>query len=483
MAKGSLAKDSIYNVLYKAMNILFPLITSIYIARILEADSIGKVAAAQNIASYFTLAAAMGIPTYGVKVIAQHELKSWESSKAFSELFAINGIFSIICSIAYYILVLNSSYFADRQAIYCVAGINVIFNIINVDWFYQGIREYGYIAARSFCVKCLSLVALVLLVRSPKDYIVYALISSSALVVNYIFNIIHLRRYVRFCIKGIKLKKHIRPIIVLFVGTVAIEVYTLADTTMLDVMTTTVIVGYYTMSTRIIKVIRSMVAAISAVFLPKLSYFYYNGQYEEFRKLANKGIHVLLVLAIPAALGIFMVAEDAVLVCFGAEFANSVMTIRILSISILTVAISNFIGMQILVTLRKEQITTISTVCGAVTNIVLNYFCIRRFAHNGAAAASVVTEATVMMVQLVLCRKYIRLKFGLFKPLAAAGCMCVGVYLIRMIPVVLPVRLLLSVGGGALIYCLASLALHDDFVMTVYSRIVGKLRGMFCKSA
>ena len=67
MSKKSLLKNSLYNILYKILNIVFPLITSMYVARILMAESIGKVAAAQNIVSYFTLLAAMGIPTYGVK--------------------------------------------------------------------------------------------------------------------------------------------------------------------------------------------------------------------------------------------------------------------------------------------------------------------------------------------------------------------------------------------------------------------------------
>ena len=83
MSKKSLLKNSLYNILYKILNIVFPLITSMYVARILMAESIGKVAAAQNIVSYFTLLAAMGIPTYGVKLIAQFKPKTKELNKAF----------------------------------------------------------------------------------------------------------------------------------------------------------------------------------------------------------------------------------------------------------------------------------------------------------------------------------------------------------------------------------------------------------------
>ena len=96
-----LAKNSLYNVIYRTLNIIFPLVSSIYVARVLMADSIGKVAAAQNIVQYFTILASMGIPTYGVKLIAQFKPKTEDSSKAFSELFIINFGMTLVGIIAY----------------------------------------------------------------------------------------------------------------------------------------------------------------------------------------------------------------------------------------------------------------------------------------------------------------------------------------------------------------------------------------------
>ena len=158
--------------------------------------------------------------------------------------------------------------------LYCIAGLNVIFNALNVDWFYQGIQEYGYIAVRSFVIKVFSLLALVLFVRDSGDYLIYAFISSAALVGNYCFNIIKLKKYVRLSFKDLKFKEHLKHILILFAATIAVEVYVLADTTMLDVLCDSSVVGYYTMSMRIIKLIRSLVVAVSAVFLPQLSYYY-----------------------------------------------------------------------------------------------------------------------------------------------------------------------------------------------------------------
>ena len=61
----SMLKNSVFNIIYTASNILFPFITSIYVSRILLPVGVGKVASAQNIASYFVTAAALGLPSYG----------------------------------------------------------------------------------------------------------------------------------------------------------------------------------------------------------------------------------------------------------------------------------------------------------------------------------------------------------------------------------------------------------------------------------
>ena len=467
----SLAKNSFYNVLYRLLTIVFPLVTSIYIARVLKAESIGLVAAAQNNAKYFTMVAALGIPTYGVKLIAQYKVKSKESSKAFSELFVINGILSIACSVAYVAFVLLIPYFRSQKTLYFIVGLVILFNIFNVDWFYQGIQEYGYITIRSFIVKILSLVGIILFVHSEKDFYAYAIVSTLALVGNYVFNVIRLRRYIVPVVHNLEFREHLSHILILFASSVAVEVYVLADTTMLDLMCSSSVVGYYTMSMRVISVIRTMAVAISAVFLPQMSYLYFSGRKEEFLSLVNKGIHILGAVSIPVAIGFCLIADDAIVLVFGDEFKNSILTARILSLSIITVAYNNFIGLQILVTLGKEKITTISTICGAITNVIMNYFLIMAFQHNGAAVASATTECVVTLAQIVLSARYIKISYKLKSIVVSCLAMSVGVIVTRIFIADWAVlRLVVSVIVGGIIYAVSMYIMKDEFVMLIFEK-------------
>lgn len=478
MDTDKLVRNSFFNMIYKLLNIVFPLVTSMYVARILMQDSIGKVAAAQNIAQYFTAIATMGIPTYGVKVIAQYNIRSKENSKTFVELFVINAILSIISAAAYYLFITASPYFDGKETLYYVVGINVLFNIINVDWFYQGIQEYGYITIRSFIIKLIAFASLIIFVRDESDYIIYALISSFALVLNYSFNIIRMKRYITFKDLGqLQLKKHIDHIFVLCVSGIAVEIYVLADTTMLDIFTDSGVVGFYTMAMGTIRILRSLVVAISAVFLPQMSYLFNNNKKDDFFKLANMGITILLSLSIPCALAMIMVSHDAIIVLYGDAFIRSITTIRILSVSIISVALSNFVGMQIVVVIGKEKITTISTACGACLNIVLNFILIQIFQHDGAAVASVITEALVACIQIILAQKYMKLKFNIKKPMFASLIMCISIYVINSLIDNMVLRLFASCLGGFIIYCAIMYLSKDEFIHPLISGIKEK----FCR--
>ena len=57
IVQKSLVKNSVFYMFYNLLNMLFPFITSIYVARILLPASVGEVAYAQNIVSYFSVLA------------------------------------------------------------------------------------------------------------------------------------------------------------------------------------------------------------------------------------------------------------------------------------------------------------------------------------------------------------------------------------------------------------------------------------------
>lgn len=409
--KKSLVVNSIYSVIYKLLNVLFPLITATYAARTLLAAGVGKVSYAQNIAQYFVIIAALGIPNYGTREIGKYQNNQDKINQVFSELFIINACSTLICVVAYYTLIFNVDYFSENRTLFVTVGLSVLMNLFNVDWFYQGKEEYGYIAARSFAVKLISVMALFLFVRDEGDFILYALIHCLATAGNYLFNIINLRGKVKFIIQGVCIKKHLKPVLILLASSISIELYTLVDTTMLGIWCADSVVGYYNNATKLARIINSIISSIALVLLPRLSLYYHNGKIYEFRNVANRVLKILIVLSVPAAVGLFLMADTIVPFLFGDSFLPAVKTVRILPVLVIAVALNNFFGTQILLTVGQEKKLLISVMIGAGVNIVLNSVLIRPYLQNGAAVASAISEICVLIATFVFAKKYLMPRF------------------------------------------------------------------------
>ena len=464
MKNGSLTKNSIYSVLYSLLNSVFPFIIYMYVARILMADNLGLVAAAQNNARYFVLIISYGISAYGIKMTAQYKAGSKESSILFWELFSINGCMCLAGTFIYTAIVFFVPHFRVQALLYLITGLDIFLGILNFDWFFQGLEEYGYIALRGLVVKLITLSAVILLVRDSGDFRIYAAISVFSISGNYLLSLFRIIKKVTFPAQRPALKKHIRNIMILLGSGIAVEIYMLADTTMLDIMCDANTVGNYNLSVRSISAIRALTLAVSAVFLPKMSNLYHNGLKEDFIKLVNKGIRVVFSVSLPVATGFALVADDATVLFFGTGFMPSVMSTVILSFTVISAALSAFIGMQVLVTIDKKSITTISNICGALANIILNIFLIRTMAHVGAAIASLITGWIVCLVQMILSRKYVRISYDISKCVPASLVMTAAMLCVRLNVTDLRFRLPLCVITGAIVYLVSLYGLTKLFL-------------------
>ena len=186
--KNPIIKNAAFNIIYRILNVIFPLISAGYISRVLAPEGVGKVAYAQNIVSYFVMFAALGIPGYGIREVARCKDHPSQMNKLFSELVIVNLISTTVVIVAYYTFIF--AVFSENIVIYAVFGLELFLNCINIDWLYQGKEDYGYITIRSIVVKILSLLALVSFVKSQQDYVIYGFIICMGTGFNYFFNVL-----------------------------------------------------------------------------------------------------------------------------------------------------------------------------------------------------------------------------------------------------------------------------------------------------
>lgn len=410
--KKSLAINSIFNILYKMVAAIYPLVSAIYVSHILESDRVGAVSYAQNIVSYFVLLASVGIPSFGVRGIAKCKTPE-ERNKLFNTLFWLNALTTAISIVLYGTLVVSVPLFRENYILYMIAGIQLVFSFFNVDWLFEGMEEYRYISIRSIIIKLLALAALFVFIHEKDDYIIYALIFCVAIGGNNILNIIRSRKYVVLSFKDVNIFEYIKPIMILFVASLAIELYTMIDTTMLGFFCEDSSVGCYSNAIKLTRMVISFCAAIGAILLPRLSVIYEEGNMDLFKRLLNTALQMMLFFAIPAAIGLFLLSDRVIPLLYGDTFDEAIPILKILSLMIPVVVMNTLVGVQLFVSTNRENKYTVCVVCGAIVNVILNSILIPLRGATAAAVASFISEVVVFAMYLILSRKIYTLKLGI----------------------------------------------------------------------
>ncbi len=157
------------------------------------------------------------------------------------------------------------------------------------------------------------------------------------------------------------------------------------------------------------------------------------------------------------AFGIAAVAPDFVPLFFGAGYNSLVPLMRLLSCILPLICATNVIGVQWLLPVHRDRDFTLSVLCGAAIDMLLNAVLIPRFGASGAAFSTVVAEVTVLTWQTAAVWRDLPLVecFVSTLPFAAIG--TIMYCIIRITKELFPVswtRLVAEVTLGGFVYLL-----------------------------
>lgn len=477
----SMVKNSLYNIMYTLTNVFFSLLSSVYVSRILQPEGIGKYTYVLTFATYFVSFASLGIPVYGVREIAKARTQE-EKNRVFSELFILNLLTSVVALIVYIIVIFESKVIRDDNDIglYMRFSLLIASNILNIDWLYKGEESYGYIATRSAIVKICSILLLILCVHDSQDVYKYADITILASCGNYVCNIFHAKRYVKLSISGLNFKRHIKPNVILAVSTIFGEIYNKIDITMLGLFSTEHAVGIYGNAHKIVNIIITCCAAITATFLPRVSSVAKENK-RKTAQLVNKGLEILVFLCIPFAVGLCSISSEAVLLLYGDDFLDTAVTIRFLSALILIRGIGDLVCYQLLVGIGQEKLRIKANIITTLLNIGLNRLLIPQMGENGAALASVISELFVNGYLYVKMRKIVLFDInnvGIIHAAFSSLAMYLFVRFIGKISIPLPASVLVSILGGSAVYAIANCLLKNPIMLLVVNQTKDRLKAL-----
>lgn len=475
----SLSKGGVFYLVYNVLNMAFPFLTGIYVARKLLPANIGEVAAAHNLATYFTIFAFLGIPTYGLREIAKTRENPSERNKLFTELFVINLISTIVFCVFYYTLIFFVPTYRSSFSLYAITGLSIVLNVFNISWLYEGLEEFQFVSIRNIIFKAVSFIFLIMLVRGPEDYLAYAAITIIGTAGNYIVNMVYSPRFASLTFKGLNLKRHMKSILFLVAVNLAIEIYSLVDITMMNFMSSKESIAYYKYGLSIYKMLLQVVNTFTMVLVPRISYYYKERKVDDFNLLVSKGLKLIIITAIPMIVGIYYTSDFLIQQMYGAQYANSATILKMFSLLLLVSPIGYLLGSRMLLVTDHESKMVICVGTGAIVNVIGNSIMIPIYHEYGATIASVISELVVMVTYVSYGRKYFKLintKRTLIKVIFAAGIMGAFLFISSTLPISKWAILIIQIIGAVALYCSLLIVTNEEVSNQYFRIMVNKFR-------
>ncbi|WP_299176851.1 flippase [uncultured Chryseobacterium sp.] len=408
MKAKSIKKNYILNVVRVISGAAVGLITMPYINRVLGVEAVGKVEYVNTIVNYFLLFTALGIPMYGIREISKVRDKPFAKAKTLAELLIILAITSFVGYILLFGVLYNLEYFKVYRAIILIMSSMIFLSNIGAEWYFQGIEDQLYITIRYIGVRLIMVVLMLLYIHSPQDEQFYALCivltTCGANVLNlFVFSKI-LYKQKRGLLRSLNIKRHIRPVLTIFVATISVNIYLQLDYVLIGTLIGDKYVGYYSVANKLVRFIISFITIIGSVMLPRLSFLFQENK-DQYSDYLKRSFTLLILISFPFSVYFLVFAEPLIRIIAGNQFYPAILTMRIISPLCIIVSIAYFMGFLILYPQNKEKIYTQAVLCSAIFSIVVNFFAIKNFLHNGAAVVGILSELLAIIIMYIILRK------------------------------------------------------------------------------
>ncbi|MCP9083103.1 flippase [Streptococcus sp. CF10-1] len=397
-------KNYAYNLSYQLLLIILPIITTPYITRIFSSDDLGTYGYFNSIVTYFILLATLGVANYGTKEISAHRK---EIEKNFWGIYSLQFAATWLSILLYLILCFLLP--SMQNPVAYILGLSLVSKGLDISWLFQGLEDFRKITVRNITVKLIGVISIFLFVKSANDLYLYVFLLTIFELLGQLSMWIPARQFIgkpRFDLKYAK--KHLKPVILLFLPQIAISLYVTLDSTMLGTLASTRDVGIYDQALKLVNILLTLVTSLGSVMLPRVSNLLSSGDHKAVNKMHEMSFLIYNLVIFPIMAGMLIVNDDFVNFFLGQDFQEARNAIAIMIFRMFFIGWTNIMGIQILIPHNKNKEFMLSTTIPAIVSVGLNLLLLPKLGYIGAAIVSVLTEALVWGIQLFYTRSYLR---------------------------------------------------------------------------
>lgn len=473
----SIASNFAYNFIYQILIVAVPLITTPYVSRVLGADGVGEYSYTFGIATLCSLFCSLGINLYGQREIAKTNNKD-ERSVLFWELTLIRIVASLFTLAVYTYIMFSSN---DYKVSLLGQMFILLAAMVDVSWYFQGDENFRIITIRNTLVKIVAMVAIFLFVKSRDDTLLYIVICSGSLFLGNFALLCSLRHQITRCgICRLRPGRHLKEVLQYFVPIIAVQLYTQVDKVMLGALLDDAAQnGYFEQSRKITNLVITLCTSINTVMFPRIARLASDGDNMGVRGAYGSTLRLIWMLLLPFTVGVLVAADSLSAWFYGPGYDAVPLLLRLSTVSTIFAVLGNFIGMQFLNPLGKQNLATMAYVAAACVNVAVNLCLIPSLGAVGAVVGSCMAELTSFAIQYALFWKSsyrVRITSGCIRYLLASLVMGAVIIAIELSPLYGFVLSFTQLIVGGVVYFAFLAMMRDSLVVDVLSRVTRLMR-------
>jgi O-antigen/teichoic acid export membrane protein len=447
--------NSIALVLLDLLNKAIPLIVFPRVVRALGPAAYGRLGFAGAVAGFFGLLASPGFSTYALREAAKN------SERVSFLVRHVLGARVVFATCAYTLLTIFTLFFApgdgQTRLLIMLSGLAFLASSLDTQWIFAARSRMSIIAVRG-ALSQLAYAGLILaLVRGSRDAWIIPSVTLFSLGLSTLLIWLPARRQYHIPRPEISPQAWgaFLPIcLVMGFSSLMSMIYDQIDVVMLKYFRADAELGTYVASYGLMTMAMSFPPILGQVFLPLLSETAGQGHKVENQNVEKRYLRWLgnatVGLALPIAVGGFILAVPITQFVFGSEYSGSGILFRWLMLTIITGPAASYCGAQ-LIPNGRERKYLVSVLTGASTNVVLNLLFIPKYGALAAAFTTAFSQGVVALMNYYFVKDLTRL------PLLAAVAMsvpatCVMAASLLTMQMLFPVHVLALVTLGALAY-------------------------------
>ena len=210
-------------------------------------------------------------------------------------------------------------------------------------------------------------------------------------------------------------------------------------------------VGIYAAAYGLASIVSLILGPISVVLFPTISKSYDNGEIAKTRTYLKYSLKYLMMLSIPAAFGLSILASPLLRILTTSEFTSGSIVIPFIAFGLVAFGFHR-IGLYVFHMMKKTYWIVRLLSISAALNIGLNLLLIPRLGILGAAVATLVAYAVLAILTVVISFRYFKFDLGfssIMKSVLASAVMALVIWLLNPSSIT---KVIISILLGIVVY-------------------------------